>query len=210
MSAATKGKPRPWQQGEGNPNFGGATVTEGSRRRMSETQKLLWPEARCHALSAKMRGMAGTPHTPETKAKMSGIMKRKYREGTVKLRKYSISQAEQDIAEWLQSHGIEFKPQYHIPGVSFRYDFYIPGENLLIEYQGDYWHANPRRYKPGTLLNFWGRTGVKVDDIWQRDAEKKLQAEAAGFQIIHIWEMDFNRDGLDAVMSENLKRRQVK
>lgn len=141
---------------------------------------------------------------------MSGIMKRKYQEGTVKLRKYSISQAEQDIAEWLRSHGIEFKPQYHIPGVSFRYDFYIPGANLLIEYQGDYWHANPRRYKPGTLLNFWSRTGVKVDDIWQRDAEKKLQAEAAGFQIIHIWEMDFNRDGLDAVMSENLKRRQVK
>jgi len=139
------------------------------------------------------------------RAKLSEIKKRQYREGKVNVRNYKISKPERDIAEWLQSHGIEFKPQHHIPGVPFWYDFYLPTLGLLVEFQGDYWHANPRRYTPGTSLTFHQRGAVMVEDIWRRDAEKRQAGEGAGFRVVYIWEMDFKRDGLEGTMAKVLR-----
>lgn len=149
--------------------------------------------------------MRGTNHTPEMRAKLSEIKKRQYLEGKVNVRNYKVSKPERDIAEWLQSHGIEFKPQYHTPGVPFWYDFYLPTLGLLVEFQGDYWHANPRKYTPGTSLTFHQRGAVMVEDIWRRDAEKRQAGEGAGFRVAYIWEMDFKRDGLEGTMAKVLR-----
>lgn len=116
------------------------------------------------------------------------------------VRKYKISGPEKAIAEWLHTQGIGFKTQYHIQGIPFWYDFYLPDRNLLIEFQGDYWHANPRKYPSGTLMKFWHQKPRLVEEIWRLDAEKQRAADGAGFKISHIWEMDFKRKGLEVVM----------
>jgi hypothetical protein len=32
------------------------------------------------------------------------------------------------------------------------FDVYLPQYNLLIEYNGDYWHCNPKKYNAPTIL----------------------------------------------------------
>lgn len=133
---------------------------------------------------------------------MSETRKAKLRAGSIKIKLHSTSKAEKHIAEFLRSEGVEFNTQHHIPGVSYRYDFFIPEKNLLIEYQGDYWHANPRRYSEGTLLSLAGsgKGPIPVEEIWERDANKKKQAEVRGYRVVYVWEMDYKKDGVDAVL----------
>jgi G:T-mismatch repair DNA endonuclease (very short patch repair protein) len=211
LSATTKGRPKPWVTGEHNGNFRGAAFTPEICERIRQSRKKTgqgWTPAHCEAHRQKMLGssnvMRGTHHTPDTLAKISEIKKRQYREGRVNVRKYKISGPEKAIAEWLHTQGIGFKTQYHIQGIPFWYDFYLPDRNLLIEFQGDYWHANPRKYPSGTLMKFWHQKPRLVEEIWRLDAEKQRAADGAGFKISHIWEMDFKRKGLEVVMAEAL------
>lgn len=90
---------------------------------------------------------------------------------------------------------VEFISQYRIPGVSFIYDFYLPKYNLLIEYNGDYWHANPKKYKSGTLLKRIKCNEVLVEEIWERDRTKRKEAEDKEYKLTYIWEDDYKDRG---------------
>ena len=52
----------------------------------------------------------------------------------------------------------------------------IKHENCIIEFNGDYWHANPKIYNQDTLLR-----GQRVIDIWERDKLKLDTAKEFGF-----------------------------
>lgn len=67
------------------------------------------------------------------------------------------------------------------------YDFLLTGTNILIEVQGDYWHANPKTYIENDLIP---GMDVLAKDIWQKDIEKKTIAERYGYVVIEIWEDD--------------------
>jgi G:T-mismatch repair DNA endonuclease (very short patch repair protein) len=120
-----------------------------------------------------------------------------YRRGVVRIRWYRLS-IEKEVAALISSLGYSVKTQFHIPGVSYFYDIYIPAMNLIIEYQGDYWHANPRKYAAETKLKIRGTTAM-VDDIWSRDAQKRKAAEDRGYAFACIWEMDYKRDGAKVI-----------
>ena len=71
----------------------------------------------------------------------------------------------------------------------FFYDIFIPKLNLIIEFNGDYWHANPDLYKASDLIHY--RFGViTAKDIWNKDLKKKKLAESAGYSIITVWEKE--------------------
>jgi len=36
--------------------------------------------------------------------------------------------------------------KFKIEGVNHEYDFYVPSHNLIVEYDGDYWHGNPKNH----------------------------------------------------------------
>ena len=48
-------------------------------------------------------------------------------------------------------------------------DFYIKEINLTIEYNGDYWHANPKFYKSSDILY----NNQTASDIWKVDAARQ-------------------------------------
>jgi len=98
----------------------------------------------------------------------------------VNIRRFKLSKAEKEITEQ----------------VPYLYDMFLPVLNLIIEYQGNYWHANPRRYPPGTILNIQNKGPTPVEDIWNRDRDKKEQAERNGYRVVCIWEDEFLDDGL--------------
>lgn len=205
ISEGTSGKPKPWNKGEANPNYGNV-AQDREREKFLEAAKKRgqpWGEKQKKAHSERMKGpcnaMRGKRHTHFTKARIAAKKKRQYAEGTAHFRKFKISKAERDIAEYLKGREISFEIQHHISGVPFIYDFFLPDQNLLIEYQGDYWHANSSKYPPGTQLKIQGVGLVRVEEIWARDEAKVRKAEEKGYSVAYIWEEDYKKLGFKIV-----------
>ena len=144
--------------------------------------------------------MRGARHSDQTKEAIGETKREQYRRGEVKIVKYKISKIEREIGEELRKRGFEVKAQHHVEGVPFLYDFLV-GSDLLIEVQGDYRHANPKKYTSGTMLKMQSRGFVLVNEIWRRDEEKRAAAEAAGFRVVYVWESDYKARGFAAVAS---------
>lgn len=207
MSAAAKGKPKPWQIGENNVNYENKAQSRPDVwPRFLESVKERgqpWTDEHKAAHSQLMLGpanaMRGKHHTDETKAHLSEAKKDQYRQGKVRFRHYKVSSAEHEILAWLTDHKVEVVPQYHIAGETYLYDFYFPDTGILLEYQGDYWHANPLKYNSGTSLKIQNVGIVKVDAIWEKDRAKRQAAENRGYTVVYLWEMDFKKRGFAAL-----------
>lgn len=65
----------------------------------------------------------------------------------------------------------------------------IKHKNCIIEFNGDYWHANPKIYKDSTIIR--GKTAL---EIRHRDMLKLKTVENLGFKTLTIWESDFLQD----------------
>jgi len=119
------------------------------------------------------------------------------------------SSYELDLENILNKLNIEFKAQLFIGKNS--YDFSIKKKKILIEVNGDFWHANPKLYKIGDILPYPGGS-LKAEYIWERDVRKKEYAERRGYKIFYIWENDI-KNGLNLeefileILNENNKNK---
>lgn len=73
-------------------------------------------------------------------------------------------------------------------GSHYLYDF-VYGKKI-IEFNGTYWHCDPRFYESTKKL-FSGKTAMQ---IWKKDLEKTKLAIENGFEILHVWEYDYDND----------------
>ena len=75
-------------------------------------------------------------------------------------------------------------------------DLYFPDLGIVVEFFGNYWHANPAIYTPGKMLNLKGRSEpILVDQVWQHDAERiDLIEKTLGCKVLVIWEKDWKDD----------------
>jgi G:T-mismatch repair DNA endonuclease (very short patch repair protein) len=64
----------------------------------------------------------------------------------------------------------------------------------VIEFNGDYWHANPNIYKDGTIIR--GRTAIEIQ---QRDKKKLQTALDLGFRVLTIWEAEYKVCKLETI-----------
>lgn len=62
-------------------------------------------------------------------------------------------------------------------------------ENKIIEFYGDYIHANPRLFQKTDVINFLGGSRL-VGDIWTKDAARLEVLRNRGYEIMVVWEMD--------------------
>lgn len=72
---------------------------------------------------------------------------------------------------------------------NYRYDFKY--NNKIIEFNGDYWHANPKFY---TDVNEVLYNKLSVKDIRKNDENKEQIAKEAGFDYLTIWEFDYHNN----------------
>jgi len=77
-------------------------------------------------------------------------------------------------------------------------DFYDKTKNLVIEFQGDYWHANPNKYNKEDILEFPTnilnrKDKIKAKEIWEYDKNKKdfICKELNNPIYLQIWESDY-------------------
>ncbi|MFW6172291.1 MAG: hypothetical protein ACOC5T_00905 [Elusimicrobiota bacterium] len=72
----------------------------------------------------------------------------------------------------------------------FLYDFLID-DNILIELNGDYWHANPKFYSPDDIVNVKGFKYAK--EIWKWDNDKINLAKIKEYKCFVLWENEMNK-----------------
>jgi len=104
---------------------------------------------------------------------------------------YQSSSGENQISNILTNLNISHTRQFYLKNNNkrFFYDICIYNSKIIIEFNGDYWHANPELYKPDDVIKYpWGET--KAKDIWQEDNFKQSVAKNRGYKIILIWEKE--------------------
>lgn len=72
-----------------------------------------------------------------------------------------------------------------------KYDFVDTYRKIVIEFNGDYWHANPTKYHPDDKLDHKGGNIVLAKDVWKKDEEKFNLMKNEGYNVIVVWESDY-------------------
>jgi G:T-mismatch repair DNA endonuclease (very short patch repair protein) len=179
------------KSGENNPFFGKSHSLE-TKTEMSEHR------------TGKACGENNSMANPIHRNSVSIALKEKYNNGELdflkkiqsdnafknqangKLKSAPISKAEIEIRVELEKLGFEVQSQFNIG--SLRYDLFVKNKNILIEYNGDYWHCNPTKYKADY---FHKKKQLSASDIWRQDLRKKELAEKSGYKLFIIWEHDY-------------------
>lgn len=117
--------------------------------------------------------------------------------------KTHISKLEIRISIILKEMNIEFMQQKRIAGKLP--DFVLPNK-IIIEIQGDYWHANPLKYKATDILRFIGQKPQIAQNIWDADEIKKILFESKGYRVIYIWEHEMNNKSDDELKTLIIKK----
>lgn len=83
----------------------------------------------------------------------------------------------------LDNLGIKYIHQYS-EIKNYWCDFYLPKFNLIIEVDGDYWHANPNQYSKDDAI---GPKKIMAKTIWEYDNKKSLDIINCGYNILRIY-----------------------
>lgn len=116
---------------------------------------------------------------------------------------YWSSSLETKFQEMLNFYNIKHETQFLLKDKSNYkikrrfYDFKIKNTNILIEIQGQYWHADPRFYKKNDLILEYKNNKKTAQDIWKYDKIKKQFANNLGYNICYIWEKEIKEKSID-------------
>lgn len=100
---------------------------------------------------------------------------------------YKMNYIEYQIALLLNEMSVNWKYEnvLHLDSKTYIPDF-IVNDNIIIECFGDFWHANPRYFKP-TDTTHKTRTAYEV---WRYDNEKIVNLKNNSYNILILWETD--------------------
>lgn len=155
-------------------------------------------------MSGESNWMRGKVHKDETKIEISKILKEQFATGKrmPQINSVNVSKAEKEIIKYIQNKNLRVIPRFVISNSSYIYDMFIPSLNLIIEYNGDYWHCNPIKYKKEFIHP---TSKLTSEDIWKRDLIKKQNALKNNYNFIIIWETEYKKDGyklIDRILDE--------
>lgn len=77
--------------------------------------------------------------------------------------------------------------------------FDIKHNDCIIEFNGDYWHANPKIYKDDVIIR-----GKKASYIQERDKLKLLTATDMGYRTLTVWEKEY-KENKENIINEVVK-----
>jgi very-short-patch-repair endonuclease len=155
--------------GPANPNWGG-----GVNARRKRTGSLSHP--------GDTNGMWGRKHSEEVIEKCRAAKIQNLKDGVYSS---SISQGELKLLVRLREAVGEVIHQFTVPNYHRVYDFYIPSLNLIVEYDGDYWH--------------------REDKYLAKDVKDTDKAIKRGFNVFRYWESTVKKKGVDNVVEDIVK-----
>jgi hypothetical protein len=73
----------------------------------------------------------------------------------------------------------------------YLFNFVIPTNKKIIEFNGDYWHANPAIYESSWVNK---NSNLTAEEIWKYDRDKNRFAENMGYSVFVVWENDYRKN----------------
>lgn len=118
--------------------------------------------------------------------------------GAHSLKRTRISGPHQRLSDALAKHGIShhnevviYRPDVFSKFKAPRVDILIEG--LIVEVFGDYFHANPIKYRASDLISsFKGK--CEAASIWESDDNRLQKLQRCGFKTLVVWEYDVKTD----------------
>jgi very-short-patch-repair endonuclease len=93
------------------------------------------------------------------------------------------------IQDYLNQLEISFNTHRYLDIIhDYQTDIFIPSMNLVIECDGDYWHANPLKF-PNP--NDWQKKQIEEDKIRTKELKE------AGYNVLRLWESDIKKIGIE-------------
>jgi len=90
---------------------------------------------------------------------------------------------------WLDSLGVKLRQhKIYIDNNLYLVDGYDPDSNTIYEFNGDYWHGNPKKYNPDDLNK---STGLKFGELYNKTIERENKIIESGYNLVSMWESDF-------------------
>lgn len=109
-----------------------------------------------------------------------------------------------DKFSWLDSNRYfgerEFTTYSIDAGRAFKYDYVDTKLKIVVEFNGDYWHANPNVYKPNDVIQYPNDLYMRAEEVWLRDAAKIKLMLDRGYKCYTVWELDV-KDNMDEVLN---------
>lgn len=107
------------------------------------------------------------------------------------------SKIHKKVEKLLEELNINYEPEkvknFKKNNYNPRPDIIIEDKKIIIEVNGDYWHANPKFYKENDIICKW--TGnEKAKEIWKQDKKRLEQLEKFGYKTIVLWENEINKN----------------
>ncbi|MAO93618.1 MAG: very short patch repair endonuclease [Rhodospirillaceae bacterium] len=96
-------------------------------------------------------------------------------------------------------HRRGFRFRLHAPGLPGKPDIVLPKYRTVIFVHGCFWHRHEgcsNATMPKTRTEFWTE---KFHRTVERDARKKTELEALGWQILTVWECELFADPQDVI-----------
>lgn len=116
----------------------------------------------------------------------------------IKFNNGNLSKIHIKVEELLNQLNIKFisedtRSLFKKDGYNPRPDITIDNLKIVIEINGDYWHANPNNYKANDIICKWGGNAL-VKEIWEHDKKRKEQIESFSYRVITLWESFINKE----------------
>lgn len=139
-------------------------------------------------VESRMIGKGWDIHSLETKEKISEAQKKKWNGGCFDNRRPTLqSRGQIEMCNVLRGGGYTVIEEYRINNRPF--DAAIMNQRWLFEFNGTYWHLDPRIYD----VNFYDRSrGVYAWQVWHNDKLKIMEAIRRGFKVYSIWQIDWD------------------
>lgn len=68
------------------------------------------------------------------------------------------------------------------------YVYDIVLNNKIIEYNGDIWHANPKKFDENYINPI---SKLSAIEIWNKEQHKEKVANLHGYKVLRVWETDY-------------------
>jgi len=79
--------------------------------------------------------------------------------------------------------------EHTIKTTQYKADGYCKETNTIYEFNGDFWHGNPKLYKPDDTTYF----GVTYGNLYQKTVKREELIKSLGYNLVVMWEYDWKK-----------------
>lgn len=77
----------------------------------------------------------------------------------------------------------------------YELDIWLPDIRVGVEFDGEFWHADPHRFKATDIVT----KGITAQEIWDKDKRKDILCESKGVHLMRVKEYDYAHKKTDVL-----------